>query len=130
MRSFLIVLLLFAFSSCSDKTKVDLIITNAKIYTVDDEFSIKQAMVITGGKILDIGESSRLTSEYTSAETIDLGGKTVLPGLIDAHAHLYNFGLKLSRVDLDGTESYAEVLQRLEDFLKKHPDTEYIIGRG
>lgn len=130
MRSFLIVLLLFAFSSCSDKTKVDLIITNAKIYTVDDEFSIKQAMVITGGKILDIGESSRLTSEYTSAEIIDLGGKTVLPGLIDAHAHLYNFGLKLSRVDLDGTESYAEVLQRLEDFLKKHPDTEYIIGRG
>ncbi|MBQ0740537.1 amidohydrolase family protein, partial [Aquimarina celericrescens] len=92
----------------TNKTDADLIVTNAKVYTVDNEFSIVESFVISDGKIIETGESSNLLSKYSADEIIDADGKTILPGLIDAHAHLYNLGLKLSRVDLDGTESYAD----------------------
>jgi len=125
-----LVLLAFTFSGCANKTDADLIVTNAKVYTVDNEFSIVESFVISDGKIIETGESSNLLSKYSADEIIDADGKTILPGLIDAHAHLYNLGLKLSRVDLDGTESYADVIVRLQEFQQKYPETKYIIGRG
>lgn len=125
-----LILLAFLFSACTNKTNADLIVTNAKVYTVDDEFSVVESFVISDGKIIETGESSNLLSKYSAAEIIDADGKTILPGLIDAHAHLYNLGLKLSRVDLDGTESYADVIGRLQAFQQKYPETKYIIGRG
>ncbi|GAA0761418.1 amidohydrolase [Psychroflexus lacisalsi] len=125
-----LVLLAFTFSACTNKTDADLIVTNAKVYTVDNEFSIVESFVISDGKIIETGESSNLLSKYSADEIIDADGKTILPGLIDAHAHLYNLGLKLSRVDLDGTESYADVIVRLQEFQQKYPETKYIIGRG
>lgn len=118
------------FSSCENKQKVDFLVKNAKIYTVDDEFSIAEAFVIEGGRILEIGSASSLTKKYKPYSELDAEGKTILPGLIDAHAHLYNLGLKLSRVDLDGTKSFEDVISRLEEFQAKYPDAEYIIGRG
>ena len=117
-------------TSCETNTKVDLLVKNAKVYTVDGDFSIAEAFVIEGGKILDIGSTSEMSGKYAEAEVLDAEGKTILPGLIDAHAHLYNLGLKLSRVDLDGTESYKDVISRIQEFQKKYPETKYIIGRG
>ncbi|MFO7745257.1 MAG: amidohydrolase family protein [Psychroflexus sp.] len=131
---YLVVVLFFILNlivvSCNTKEQADLLVTNAKAYTVDDEFSIAEAFAITDGKIIEVGTSSELTNKYSAEEVLDVDGKTVLPGLIDAHAHLYNLGLKLSRVDLDGTQSYAEVIVRLQEFQKKYPETKYIIGRG
>lgn len=117
-------------TSCETNTKVDLLVKNAKVYTVDGDFSIAEAFVTEGGKILDIGSTSEMSGKYAEAEVLDAEGKTILPGLIDAHAHLYNLGLKLSRVDLDGTESYKDVISRIQEFQKKYPETKYIIGRG
>jgi len=116
--------------ACNDKTKVDLLVTNANIYTVDDSFSKVEAFAVSDGKILETGTSEDLQAKYESEALVDVQGKTILPGLIDAHAHLYNLGLKLSRVDLDGTTSYADVISRLEEFQAKNPDASYIIGRG
>jgi predicted amidohydrolase YtcJ len=127
-------ILLFVLSivlvACNDKTKVDLLVTNANIYTVDEAFSTVEAFAVTDGKIVETGSTSELNSKFSAAEVIDAEGKTILPGLIDAHAHLYNLGLKLSRVDLDGTTSYADVISRLEEFQAKNPEADYIIGRG
>ena len=127
-------ILLFVLSivlvACNDKTKVDLLVTNANIYTVDEAFSKVEAFAVTDGKIVETGSTSELNSKFSATEVIDAEGKTILPGLIDAHAHLYNLGLKLSRVDLDGTTSYADVISRLEEFQAKNPEADYIIGRG
>lgn len=116
--------------SCNTKEQVDLLVTNANAYTVDDEFSIAEAFAVTDGKIIEVGTTSDLTAKYSAVEVLDVDGKTILPGLIDAHAHLYNLGLKLSRVDLDGTLSYKDVISRIQAFQKKYPETKYIIGRG
>ena len=117
-------------SSCESKEEVDLLVINAKAYTVDADFSTAEAFAVKEGKIVEVGSTSDLSSKYTAKETLDAEQKTILPGLIDAHAHLYNLGLKLSRVDLDGTVSYKDVISRLQEFKKKFPETEYIIGRG
>ncbi len=116
--------------SCDDQNQVDLLVMNAKIYTVDEDFSIAEAFAVADGKLIELGSTADLKAKYKAKETLDANGGTILPGLIDAHAHLYNLGLKLSRVDLDGTVSYEDVISRLQDFQEQFPDIEYIIGRG
>jgi predicted amidohydrolase YtcJ len=119
-----------SFISCSDQSEVDLLVVNAKVYTVDEEFSMAESFAVLDGKILEVGSTADLQAKYKAKEVMDAEGKTVLPGLIDAHAHLYNLGLKLSRVDLDGTVSYEDVISRLQDFQQQFTDVDYIIGRG
>lgn len=125
-----LLILSIVFSSCDHKSKVDVLVKNAQVYTVDADFSIAEAFAISDGKIVEVGTTSALTDKYSASEIINAEGKTILPGLIDAHAHLYNLGLKLSRVDLDGTTSFKDVVARLQDFMETYPDTEYLIGRG
>lgn len=121
--------LILVFSCESNKTQVDLFVKNATIYTVDPDFSTANAMVITDGKIVDIGDFDDLAKKYIADEMFDAKGKTIVPGLIDAHAHLFGLGLSLQQVDLVGTKSYDEVLQRTVDFqIEKQMD--YILGRG
>jgi len=127
-----IVLFLCSFlvlQSCNTKTDADLIITNANVYTVDDAFSKAEAMAVTDGKIVAIGTTKDITSAYKSDNTQDLDGKTVLPGFIDAHCHFYNLGIQQQRVDLTGTNSFAEVVQRVTEF-QKEKNVPFITGRG
>src|SRR4051794_32085584 len=66
----------------------DLILHNGKVVTVDPAFSIRQAVAVQGGKILRVGTNDDvLKTRGPRTEVIDLGGKTVLPGLIDSHVH-------------------------------------------
>ena len=68
---------------------VDLILTNGKIITVDDRFSIAQAVAIRGDRFVAVGSNQEITRMAgPGTRRIDLGGKAVIPGLIDAHAHL------------------------------------------
>lgn len=123
---------LFAFSllSCApDKIPADLLIKNATIYLVDEEFSTAKALVVKDGKIIEIGLKPELELKYKIKETYDANGNTVVPGLIDAHAHLYGLGLGLQNVDLIGTTSFDEVLGRLVAF-QEEKQLPYIIGRG
>jgi predicted amidohydrolase YtcJ len=84
---------------------------------------------VKDGRILEIGTSRELDKKYITTETFDVAGKTLVPGLIDGHAHLYNLGLSLQNVDLVGTKSYKEVLERIVAFQKEN-NTNYIVGRG
>ncbi len=118
------------FVSCtSEKTSADLLVKNANVYTVDEAFSTAEAFVITDGTIVEVGTSSELEAKYNATDVMDAGGKTILPGLIDAHAHLYNLGVSLQNVDLVGTTSYQEVLDRVVAF-QKEKNLNYITGRG
>jgi predicted amidohydrolase YtcJ len=108
---------LLILSSCT-KPKVDLIIYNAKIYTVNNQFDIVEAMAIKDGKILSVGKSMDIREKYSSSEEIDADQKAVYPGFIDAHAHFYGYGESLQSVDLRGTKSWEEVIERTLAFAK------------
>jgi len=127
-----LVALLFAivlFSCTEEKKTADLLVFNAQIYTVNDAFDIAEAFAVTDGKIVAVGTSEEIQNKYTATESFDAEGKTILPGLIDGHAHLYNLGISMQRVELAGTSSAAEVLERLVAF-QKEKNTPFILGRG
>ena len=130
MKKLLLLLLTVSIFSCApEKIPADLLIKNATIYTVDKDFSVANALVVKDGKILEIGLKPELELKYKIKETYDAKNNTVVPGLIDAHAHLYGLGLGLQRVDLIGTKSYDEVLERVVTF-QLEQNVDYIIGRG
>ncbi len=134
--AFLILILI----SCSvKKENADLIIHNAVIYSVDSSFTIYQAMAIKDGKIMELNSNEEILKKYEAKETNDLQGKTVFPGFIDAHCHFLGYGQGLQRIDLSGTRSFNEVIERVKDFSiktdeQKNPtlkgDANWIIGRG
>ena len=129
---FIYLAVLTSISSCSQTQKVDLLIYNAKIYTVDSAFHIAEAIAVEDGKILDIGASKDLTARYFSDNKINAAGKFIFPGFIDAHAHFYRYGLGLQEVNLVGTESWDEIISRVQAFAseKKIASGNWIIGRG
>ncbi|KRG39641.1 amidohydrolase [Stenotrophomonas pictorum JCM 9942] len=82
------------------------------------------------GRVLDVGSADALLQLYPQAPRIDLGEATVVPGLIDAHAHLVYLGNTLSQADLSGAKSRAEVVERLKAFEKTLAPGEWLLGRG
>ena len=130
MKKYLL-LLLFCGSlvACHNKEEVDLLVYNAKVYTVDDDFSSAEAFAVKEGKFVAVGTSADLQKKYKAAESIDAIGKPVYPGLIDAHAHFYGLGMQLQRVDLTETSSFPEVVQRITEFQDKKK-VNFIVGRG
>ncbi len=130
MKKILFLLLSALIASCApEKLPADLLIKNATIYTVDKDFSTANALVAKDGKILEIGLKPELELKYNIKQTYDAKGNTVVPGLIDAHAHLYGLGLGLQNVDLIGTTSLEEILGRVVAF-QEEKNMPYIIGRG
>jgi len=125
-------LLLFSMllMSCgSQKEKADLLVFNANVYTVNDEFGKAEAFVVKDGKFLEVGTSQDLQDKYEFSKKIDAEGKAVYPGLIDAHAHFYGLGMQQQRVDLTGTKSFEEVVTRIVEFQEKN-NSDFIVGRG
>lgn len=120
---------LFLFLSCSQKIEADFIITDANIYTVDDKFSVQQAMAVKNGKIQATGTNLAILKNYTSNEVHQKQGQFIYPGFIDAHAHLYNLGMQMQQVDLTGSKSFEEVINRIQIFQEKN-NKPYLIGRG
>ena len=107
----------------------DLIITNARIYTVDQNRPLATAMSVRGGRIVSVGpERLILGSKGANTQVVDLGGKTVIPGMIDAHVHLLGLGQDLRTVDLRGTTSYDEVVARVTARAKSAPPGTWILG--
>lgn len=128
---YLSMICLGTFISCDENNKeeVDLLVINANVYTVDDEFSTAEAFAIKDGKFVAVGSTEELQNKYKASEVYDALGKTILPGLIDAHAHFYRMGLQQRRVDLMGTRSFDEVVSRIVEFQKENND-DFITGRG
>ncbi|WP_272023468.1 amidohydrolase [Olleya namhaensis] len=125
-----ILFLFLVITSCGvDKTDVDTIITNANVYTVDDNFSNAEAFAIKDGKFVAVGKAADIKNKYKAKALIDVAGQTVLPGFIDAHCHFYGLGLNQLQVNLRDTKSYDDVISKVVEFQKKKP-SKFIIGRG
>lgn len=126
----LICLLVLMLSSCELlKEKVDFVILNANVYKVDDNFSKAEAFAVNKGKFVAIGSTNEIQDNYTAESIIDADGRTITPGFIDAHCHFYRLGMNQQVVDLSGTKSYEEVLERVLAFQNENPK-DFILGRG
>ena len=133
MRPILFSLLLCAvFGFHLPKEKADLIVIHARIYTIDEKFGVREAMAIRDGKILACGTSKNILEEYQSAEVLDAKGRIIYPGFIDAHAHFAGYAATLRTVDLTGTASWEECLQRIKAFVQQNHVAKgtWILGRG
>lgn len=125
----ILVLLILTMIGCSNTEKADLIVHNARIYTVNDLFEIAEAMVIKDGKIIAIGAEHEIRNKYNAEKIIDAKKQAIYPGFIDAHCHFVGYALNLKKVNLIGTTSFDEVVKRVEVFSKNNTE-EWIIGRG
>lgn len=114
------------FYSCQDK--VDLIVHNATVYTLDDITGKASAFVIDEGKFVAVG-GDELIDKYDAKKVLDLQKLPVYPGFIDSHCHFLKLGLSLQQVDLRGTKSFEEVLNRVQDY-SKNKELSAILGRG
>ncbi|WP_431214967.1 amidohydrolase [Puia sp. P3] len=118
------------FFSCRPKEKADLLIYNAKVYTVDSAFSVVSAIAVRDGKVLATGTDAGIRAKYDAPEGVDVGGKAVYPGFIDAHTHFVRYGQSLFTAPLYGSESFEEVVRRVKEFAASHPGQAWIQGRG
>ena len=130
-RSVLLALLLAAPLSAQTARPADLIVTNARIYTVDDTRPVVAAMAVRDGRIVFTGSvREAMALKGSATRMLDLAGRTVIPGMVDAHAHLLGLGQSLQTVNLVGAKSYDEVIARVVARAQNVPAGQWIIGRG
>jgi len=113
-------------SSC--QSKVDLIVHNANVYTLGQNNLKASAFVVDDGKFVDVG-GEELLEQYTAKKVLDLQELPVYPGFIDSHCHFLSLGLSLNKVDLVGTKSFEDVLDRVKRYAT-NKELNTITGRG
>ena len=129
MRQLVAIAIIVLFSSCINQ-RVDLVVHHAQIYTVNENFAVAEAMAIQDGKIVAVGTNDDILKNYQADSVVDAKGAAVYPGFVDAHAHFLGYGQSLYAVDLMFSNSWEEVLQRVQDFVATHPGNGWIRGRG
>ena len=122
---------LFLIISCSSlkKEKVDLIVKNATVYTVDQKFRKADAFAVKDGKFKEVGKEKNILQKYSPDSILDMEGKYIYPGFIDPHCHFYGYSMNLTEVDLSGTQSFEAIIEKLKDYNKKN-EVEWLVGRG
>lgn len=109
---------------------VDVFYVNGRIYTMDGNMNVAEVMATRGGRIVAIGSKSDLEGSVRPKKVVDLGGKTVFPGFIDAHAHLMSLGVSKITVDLLGAPSEAAIASLVEQRIRKSEPGQWVRGRG
>ncbi len=124
---FLISLFLILMNS---QTRVDLLLTNGMVYTVDSDNTIAEAVAIKEHTIVAVGTTKEITKKYRSETTIDLKRKAVYPGFIDSHAHFVGIGTALMTLNLLGTQSPEEIGSLVNEQIKRKGIDRWVRGRG
>jgi hypothetical protein len=115
--------------ACADDAAGMLV--GASIRTLDADVPTAEAMAWDAdGRLLAVGQAETLLQRWPDVEPVDADGRTVIPGLIDAHAHLMGLGFALLNADLAGADSVEEVLARLRRHAENLPDGAWLRGRG
>jgi len=111
-------------------TSSELLITNATVYPVDSGPSPATALAIRDGRFVAVGSPSEASAAVPAARCVDAGGRPIVPGFIDAHAHLQELGLALRRVDLTKSSSPDAVVERLQTYVAEHELSAHAWLRG
>ncbi len=125
----LLLVLLTAVAACAQaRPAADLIVTNAKIWTVDSSHPRAEALAILGDRIVAVGTAAEIDAwRGSSTRVIDAGGKLVLPGFNDAHVHFTSGGFQLDSVDLKDAATPEEFTRRIAERARQRPK-EWILG--
>lgn len=107
----------------------ELVLHNATVLTVDSNFSVAEAIIIRNGTITDVGTNSEILARASKdAAYVDVGGRTVIPGLIDSHVHLYNLAVNAPRVQLFECRSISDVLAAIGERAKRSQPGEWVLA--
>ena len=116
-------------SSAQSHPSADLVITNAKIWTVDKAHLRAEAVAVIGDRIVAVGSNSEIDGWRDSrTKVIDAQGKLLLPGFNDAHVHFVSGGAQLDQVDLKNASSPQEFARRIGEQAKKASKGEWVLG--
>jgi predicted amidohydrolase YtcJ len=109
----------------------EIAVHNINGYTSTDRGIVEFQVLIVGddGKVVATGDEA-LLGQYPNASRVDGGGRTVLPGLVDAHAHVLGYGLLQSQLNLAGVQSVEEAASRIAEYAERKPRARWILGRG
>lgn len=130
MRRCLLAMVLGAMSGAGLAAEVT-VLTADRIHTSDPQRPQVQAMAWDStGRLLALGDAAELRAKYPQAGHVEATGKTVIPGLIDAHGHLMGLGFALMRADLTGTRSKQEIVERLRAYARDLPKDAWVLGGG
>lgn len=108
----------------------DVLYVNGRIYTMDANRNVAEALAVRSGRILAVGSQHDLMRVVRAKEIVDLEGKAVLPGFIDAHAHLMSLGVSKLTLDLVGMTSEKSIAAFVEQKVQKSEPGGWIRGRG
>jgi predicted amidohydrolase YtcJ len=125
----LILTLLLSLSA--DGQIAEILVTNGRVYTVDQRTPWAEAVAVSKGQIVAVGKTGEL-ARYRGPKTqvIDAGGRLILPGFVDCHIHFMEGSLGLTRVDLNDAGSVAEIQKRVKAYADAHPKEPWIQGMG
>ena len=126
MAKKLLIFILLFLTSCNEQ--VDLIVYNANVFTSNNENPSASAFAVKDGKFIYVGDDS-VMSEFSSSNIVNAEGLPIYPGFIDSHAHFYGLGFSNAQVDLTGTKSLEEIVEKVIEFDKMN-NSKFIIGRG
>jgi predicted amidohydrolase YtcJ len=128
----LTIVAIFSFAAAQDphQPAADLIITNAKVWTVDKSQPAAQAVAVLGERIVAVGSNADVNSwRGPQSRVIDAQGKLLLPGFNDAHVHFVDGGLQLDRVQLNDAASPEEFKRRIAERARITPKRAVDSGR-
>lgn len=108
----------------------DMVLIGGRVYTVNPEMPAAEAIAVSDGRIIAVGTNEEVLRFVRADTTIDLAGKAVFPGFIDAHAHLEGLGVFLNNIDLVGTGSAREIQEMVRERAEIIPAGVWIRGRG
>jgi len=106
------------------------ILTDAIVYTVNEAMPVAEAFAVIDGRIGTVGTADEVMAAHPELPVQSAGGRAVIPGFIDAHGHFMGLGTQRLQVQLRGTRSVEEVIQRLKAYAEDLPEGTWITGRG
>jgi len=126
----LLLLPLFLFSRLKEE-KADIVILNGNIYTLEEEKPLAEAIAIKDDRIFMLGSNEKVRETIGENTLVfDIQGRTVIPGLIDAHVHFFSYGSSLKELNFVGTKSISEILDIVKRNISNYKPGEWIIGHG
>ena len=131
MRRHVLALVLSLLPAAASAVELHTLVVNARVHTGDEKAPLADYFGWDAeGRIQVVGRARDGRSELTATRVIDIGGRDVVPGLIDAHGHVMNLGFALLRANLVGARDKSELIARLREFEKTLPEGAWLLGRG
>ncbi|PYK29331.1 MAG: amidohydrolase, partial [Verrucomicrobia bacterium] len=113
----------------SAQENVDLLLINGNVYTVNEKQPRAEAIAVRKDRIVFVGSNAD-AKKFQAGRTIDLGGKTVVPGLTDSHCHIFGIGERELTLNLEGTNTLMDFLAKVSERATKTEPDKWITGRG